>query len=409
MASTLTIEPHDNNLTRNPIWIEVESDHMTGAGPYTPDVDNLSCHVEVWRDVGAGEEMLGLPLRAPYSSVDKRVSFNIANLFPRADVLPAAGSIGVAVGDPYYAEAVGLTDIFRLKHADQHGDPVLVDDPLTVSDDYLAINGGLPADAIQSINMTLPLIGLHSYFFKRDSAFPFRKPVSMDQPDWIYFIALVTGNIDLVVTRNYHDGTTDFYTAVTMAVTANKAYWVQAGFYQLKAQLDPVPDKEIVGYQVSLIYGIQNAFTAYYILDHECPSWEKYILYQNGFGGYESVHMKGLTKYTHRVTRETFQRTRWKDFDIQTGDIDQIRTLGGAVFNTHTGHYPPYYCDHLRQLLHGKMWMIDLDLAADLSQYRFKRIMCETDTIEPHQEDSGPHGFAITYSHAWLDDGFNIF
>ncbi len=409
MASSIVTAPGAQNLARNPIWVTLESDHMAGASPpYVPDVDNLSCHLEVWRYIPVDvEERLAL-LSGPYDNADKRITFNIADLFPRTTSLPTAISLGVSPTDPYWGEALGLTNIFRLKHADQYGDPVTTD-ALNVSDDYLAINGGLPADAIQSVNLSLALIGLHSYYFKRDSAFVFRKPVSMNQPDYVYFIALVTGDIDVVVTRNYDDGASDYFTALTIPVTTNKAYWVQAGYNQLKAYTDPLPDKTIVGYQVSLIYGIQNAFTAFYVLDDMCPSWEKYILFHNGFGGYETVRMKGKTKYTHRVNRETFRRTRWIDFDISVGDTEQIRTLGGAVFNTHTGHYPAYYVEHLRQLLHGKMWLIDLDLAADLNQYRFKRIMCETDSVDIRTDDPGPDGFAITYTHAWQDDGFNIY
>lgn len=408
MASSLVTSPAPHNLTRNPIFVTLESDHMTGgSAPYSSDVDNLSAHVEVWRDTDSGEEKLGT-LRGPYSSTDKRVSFDIASLLRKgSNALPTAAAVGIATGDPYYAEAEGIVDVFRIKSADQYGDPVAVD-TLDVSDDYIAINGGLPADKVQAVNLAMPLIALHSYYYKRADAYTFRKPVSMDQPDFLYIVALVTGDIDVVVTRNYSDGTTDYYTAVTMSVTINKAYWVQAGFNQLKVPIDAAPGKTIIGYQVSFIYDDQDAYTAFFVLDNECPAWERYILYHNGFGGYETVRMKGITKYTHRVSRETFQHTKWIDFNIQEGEIDQIRTLGGAVFNTHTGHYPPWYCEHLRQLLHGKLWLIDLELS-DFDTYRFKRIMCETDTVEPRQEDAGPHGFSITYSHAWLDDGFNVY
>ena len=60
MAATLITAPQNYNFTRNPIWIVLETDQMSGvSAPYTVDVDNLRCHVEVWRDVLAGEEKLG--------------------------------------------------------------------------------------------------------------------------------------------------------------------------------------------------------------------------------------------------------------------------------------------------------------------------------------------------------------
>lgn len=408
MASTLVTPPAEYNLTRNPIYITLESDEFTGASaPYTPAQDNLSAHVEVWRDIAGGEEKL-ITIKSPYSTIDKRTSFDISGVFPQVVALPSAASIGVEAGDPLYDEAVGLTDVFRLKHADQYGDPVAVE-ALTTSADYLAINGGLPEDAIQSVNLSAALIGLHSYYFKRNDAFPFYKPVATHQPDYLYFIALLTGDIEVTVTRFYDDGTNDFYVALTMPVTANKAYWVQAGHDQLHVPIDAAVGKTILGYSVSLIRSGQNAFTAYYVIDTMCPSWERFILYHNGFGGYETVRMKGLTKYSHQVTRDPFVRVKWIDFNIQDGNIDQIRTDGNCVFNTHTGHYPAYYIEHLRQLLHGKLWLIDLDLADALSTYRFKRIMCETNQVEIRTDEAGPDGFAITYRNAWTDDGFNIY
>lgn len=412
MASSIVTPPAEYNLTRNPLFVTLESDNFTGAeAPFTP-ATNLRCHLEVWRDVGAGEENLTpTPLSSPYSTEDKRTSFNIANLFPRVVALPTPASVGVSAGDPLYGEAVGLVDVFRLKHADKYGDPVATD-ALTTSGDYLAINGGLPEDAIQEVNLSAALIGLHTYYYKRNSAYTFFKPVATNQPDYIYFIALLTGDIEVTVTRMYDDGTNDFYVAVTMPVVANKAYWVQSGHDQLKVPIDAAVGKTIHGYSVSLIREGQNAFTAFYVLDPMCPSWAKYILYHNGFGGFETVRMKGKTQYGHRVNRETFQKTRWIDFNIQEGSIDHIRTLGNAVFTTHTGHYPEYYIEHLRQLLHGKLWLIDMDFHSDTpgaGSYRFKRIMCQTNQLDLRNDQPAADGFAIEYVNAWEDDGFNVY
>lgn len=411
MASTLVTPPLDRSLTRNPIYITLKTDEMSGAAPeYVPDQENLSCRVEVWRDVPAGEEQLAV-LRSPYANVDKRTTFDISRLFPRVIALPTAQSIGVSAGTPYYGEAEGLVDVYRIKHADQYGDPV-TPEALTTSDDYLAINGGLPADAIQSINWAGALIGLHSYYYKHADAFSFRKPVATHQPDYLYFIALVTDDIEVTVTRHYDDGTSDSYVSHTIAAEANKAYWTQAGHDQLKLLVDAAVGKTIIAYDVSLVRvtGPQNAFTAFYVIDDMCPVWESFILYHNGFGGYETVRMKGKTRYSHQVTRESFERTRWTDFSPSVGSIEDIRVLGGCVWDTHTGHYPPFYLNHLRQLLHGKLWRIDLELSEALNEHRFLRIQCLTNQVQVYEDDPGrAEGFSIQYRQAWLDDGFNIY
>lgn len=410
MASNIVTPPDEYNLTRNPIFVVLDSDNFTGAeAPYTPSQPNLSCYLEVWRDVPGGEEKLA-PIQGPYSTNTKQFISNLASLFNDLNVeaLPTAQSLGVSPGDPYYGEAEGLVNVFRIKHADQYGDPVAAE-ALAISGDYLAINGGLPADAIQSVNLAASLIGLHSYYYKRNSAFTFFKPVAAHQPDYLYFVALLSGDIEVTVTRFYDDGTSDFYIALTMPVDANKAYWVQSGFNQLKVEAAAAAGKTVHGYSVSLIRNDQNAFTAFYVIDDECPSWERFLLYHNGFGGFETVRMKGMTQYQQRTSRETFNRVSWIDFDPAVGSIDHLRTNGNSVFRTHTGHYPDYYINHLRQLLHAKLWMIDTDLGAVLNEWRFLRLMCETNQIDVRRDGAGPDGFAIAYTYAWEDDGYNIY
>ena len=412
MAATLILEPAEKNMIRNPIWVTIETDQMSGAEPpYTIDQDNLSCVCEVWHDPLAGDPVLLGRLRAPYSTDDKRATFDIASLvrFPEL-AIPSEASIGVSPSTPLGEAAPYLTRRIHLAYADAYGTPV-VTEALTETDIYLCIDGGLPADAVQDINWAGPLLALHSYLYKRNSAYILRKPVSKAQPDWIYFITQVADNVDVIVTIHYSDGTYEFYTAINnMAVVINRGYWVQAGYNQLKVDDNANPGKTVIGYDVSLVRvtGEVNAYTQFYVVDDMCPSWERYILYQNGMGGYETVRMKGVTRYSHEVQRDRFERTPWTDFDIKTGVIDEIRVRGGAVYNTHTGHYPSWYVEHLRQMMHGKMWLIDMELS-DLDEYRFKRIVVDNTTVDIRSDIPAADGFALTYRHAWKDDGFNIF
>lgn len=411
MAASLVTPPAEKNMIRTPIYITIESGQMSGAeAPYTLDQDNLKCVCEVWYEPLAGDDYMLDRLIAPYSTDDKRVTFDIASLIPRSISLPSAASIGVSGGDPIGEAALYITHRIYLKYADAYGIP-LVDEELTETDTYLCIDGGLPADAVQDINWIGPLLGLHAYYFKRNSAYTFRKPVSTEQPDWIYFVSQVADDVDIVVTIHYSDGTYAFYTAKEgMAVVINRGYWVQSGYDQLKVDDHADPDKTVIGYDVSLIRqtGSVNAFTAFYVLDTECPSWPKYLLYQNAMGGYETVRLKGITRYGHEVQRVRFERTRWTDFSIQEGLTDELSVKGSPTYNSHTGHYPAWYLNHLRQILHGKVWIIDTDLSA-IGEYRFKRVIVDTNSIEVHSDTPGPGGFSFTYRHAWKDDGFNVY
>lgn len=411
MAASLVTAPAERNMIRTPIYITIESGQMSGTeAPYTADQDNLYCVCEVWDEPLTGDPVLLARLRAPYSTDDKRVTFDIAPIIPRTIALPTAASIGISPSDPYHQAATQLTKRIHLKYADAYGIP-LVTESLTTSDTYLMINGGLPADAVQDINWPGALLGLHSYFYKRADAYPFRKPVSKMQPDWIYFVSQVADDFDVVVTMHYSDGTYDTYTAISsIAVVINRGYWIQAGYNQLKIDDHADTSKTVVGYDVSLIRetGSQNAFTAFYIIDEECPSWERYLLVQNGMGGYESVRLKGIMRHSHEVQRDRFERTRWTDFDIEDGVTDDLSVQGSPVYTVHTGHYPAWYLDHLRQLLHGKLWLIDTDLSA-LGEYRFKRVLCDTTSVEIRSDRPGPGGFSITLRNAWKDDGYNVY
>lgn len=385
---------------------------MTGSEPpYESSESNLYCQLQVVEMVGGDPARTLTTLRAPYSTTDKRVTFDIHKIFPRITSLPTAQSIGVSPTTPYSGEAEGIVMEYRLDHAQMYGTPPEAES-VVESDTFIAIQGGVPADAIQNINFAGSLIGLHSYFYKRSSAFTFRKPVSPDQPDWIYFVSLVEDIIEVTVTRHFDDGTYDSFKSHEIEVEPNKAYWTQSGYEQLKIKYDPPPGKEIVGYDVSLIRktGPVNAFTVLYVLDMNCPSWERYLLMHNGFGGYESVRMKGKTNFSHQVLRESFERTRWNDFSTEQGTIEDISTSGGSVWVSHTGHYPVWYLNHLRQLLQGNLWRIDQDLSAELNQHRFLKIQCLTNSAELYRDDpSGAEGFAIQYRDAWRDDGYNVF
>lgn len=411
MASTLITAPSEHSFTRNPIWVTIESDLFTGsAGAYVPSEDNLSCRLEVWRDTDSGEEML-LRTKAPYSTIDKRATFDISGALRRDTAyLPSDVSIGISGASPYYDEAVGLTDVYRIRHADQYGSPV-EPETLTVEGDYLAIQGGLPADAIQDINWAASAIALHSYFYLRNSAFIFRKPVSKMQPDWIYFVGLVTDDFRVVVTIAYDDGTTDEYNSTLMDITADTGYWVQSGYNQLKVDTNADPDKTVIGYNVSIIRvtGMQNVFTAFYVIDDVSPSWEHCILMENGMGGYESVRMKGITRHGHDVEREEVQLTRWSDFSTSTGEFKKLRTAGSPLFNMHTGHYPVYYLEHLRQLLHGDVWAIDTELVL-LNDYRFKKMRVLSTSLGDFRSSvPGANGITLSLRHAWNDTGFNVY
>lgn len=407
MASTLITAPPEHAFTRTPIWVTIESDLFTGsAGAYVPSEDNLSCRLEVWRD-----GVMILRTKAPYSTIDKRATFDISGALRRDTAfLPSDASIGISGSDPLYAEAVLLTDVYSIKHADQYGSPVVAE-TLTEEGDYLAIQGGLPADAIQDINWAASAIALHSYFYLRNSSFIFRKPVSKMQPDWIYFVGLVTDDFQVVVTIAYDDGTTDEYDSTLMAITADTGYWLQSGYNQLKVDTNADPAKTVIGYSVSIIRvtGMQNVFTAFYVIDDVSPSWEHCILMANGMGGYESVRMKGVTRHGHDVERESFQRTRWNDFSIAKGEFQDLRVKGSPTFNVHTGHYPVYYLEHLRQLLHANLWAIDTDLVL-LNEYRFKKLRVLSTSLGDFRSSvPGANGISLAYRHAWDDDGFNIY
>ncbi|HZV71650.1 MAG TPA: hypothetical protein VFG10_18995 [Saprospiraceae bacterium] len=404
MPSTIITAPNPYNLTRNPIFVTVESSEFTGsAGAYIPSQPNLSCRLEIWR-VDSGGDVLIDTLRGPYSSIDKRITFDVSKCIPRVPefAIPSEFSISV-VATPQYAEAVGMTIEFYFKHADQYGDPV-TPEALETSDTYLAIHGGLPADHVQSLPFGGYGIGMHSYYFKRDSAAVFLKPVSPEQPDWIYFISLVSSDIRVEVTVRYDDGTSSFYNSVLMdEITAGKAYWVQSGYEQLHVADHLTVGKTPIGYNVSLQRGITNFFTVFYVLDQICSPWERVMLMYNGFGGFESVRFRGPVRHADRVERETFRRTRWTDFTIRDGDINDFRTEGTPIVTLNTGQYPVWYINHLRQLIRGQLWMIDVE------EMRFKRIRCETNALDLYDESAPPYNIEITISNAYLDDGFNIY
>lgn len=375
----------------------------------TPDA--LRGLVQVWKDTGAlATDTRLIALHTPYGS-DGKADMNIGPAFSTMrPALPAASSIPAAVlptAQPY-GLATGAFLSYYLRYADKGGVPSVAES-LTRSPTYFAIQGKRSADSLHNISNALR----HGY--NRADRVAFIKPITVTQPDWLYWIA-PTGvtQVYLSCTVDWSDGTQSTYnpyptTGVT--VIPGSMYWFACGWRQAKIQNAPIgggtaPDAYVVGYSASLrradgspmigVHGVTYALQPY-------ADWQgMHLLFENGVGGCETVCLRGKVSAKAVSTAEEYAAPRNKDWTTTTGDLGFYQQRSRKAWECNTGWFSdPYYLDHLRQLALGECWMIDLE------RRQFLRVIVTPGETTTNVDDDTLFSQSFTVRAAWLDEAAN--
>lgn len=370
---------------------------------------NLSGYVEVWKETGdfnASQRLI--TLHSPYDPAGETfldISPAFASLRPH---LPLESTIAPTILTALlYGEATDCIAQYRLRYADKYGAPAVAE-LLQVSDNtYTAILGARSKDSLHD-----PATPLRHAYRRRDKQL-FRKPVTIEQPDWMYWIAPtgVTG-VYALVTITWSDGTQSTetpYGTTLKAVTPGRMYWFACGYRQLNlgAVAPPGgadPDAVIVAYQFALTRG--SLMLGVHSADYEVHyrPWSHYLLFENGVGGCESVWMSGVAEETYTVTSEEYPLANYPGKAVREGDYATFGAEGRGVLELRSGwHDDPYYAEHLRQLmLAQRVWMIDL------VNKRFVPVTVEGGDMEVRKDDETLYAFSLKVRYAWSDAAANV-
>lgn len=372
--------------------------------------ENLRAELEVWSDSGnPNTDKSLLKIHAPYDFSTSEAKFNLQDGFSGLKShLPPASSIP-PTDTPASAHAWGLaTDAvqkFYFRYADKFGTSPVAQAMKKSPQSYLAQLGSRSGDS-PSLG-TVPQL---AHNWRRFDGKTWWKPVSDQQPDFVYWRAIVGGNFTPVVHLWWSNGGETNYTPfdTPLALEEGKFYFFATGFRQLKLQLAPPPatGAYIVRYRVGIVPGDAEGtwyLAPLYEVKVENSDWGIYLLYETGLGGMETVWLRGKSTSGYEVSGIEAQQFRDIGWTVEKGDFDNYAQSGRQIWEVSTGfNDDSVYLEGLRQLPLAKCWM------ADLRERRWKRVIVEAKKIEGVAEDDRDlHEMTFTVRAAWQDESFN--
>jgi hypothetical protein len=375
--------------------------------------ESLRALVQVWTDTGnILTDALLLSQHAPYPIPNTGVRIDISSAFAALTyALPAENTINPTIfgGTQPFGLASAAFQKYYLRHADKSGIPAVAE-ALVRTSSYIAQFGHLAADSLHSV--TAPL--RHAYQ-RRDKS-TFIKPTSIDQPDYLYWVA-PTGvtSVYIAVTAYWSDGTESAHTpygTTGVTVVAGNTYHFPSGYWQNKLhQVTPTggtaADAYITGYRVQITRTDGGLLVGNHGITHQImpyTDWEPiYLLYENGVGGCETVALRGKPVHSYKSESEEYNRDRGEDWTIQQGDYGTIGQTARTTIEANTGWVDPFYLEHLRQLpLSTGVFLIDIP------NRKFRRVTIAPGELEYNRADETLQSLSFTIRAAWGDIAANV-
>lgn len=383
------------------------------TGPYY--ADNLSAVLKIIEIDHIGEEELTASLTAPFDAKTGIAEFEIGGVFNLEPHLPFEYTIYENYQALGWGEATKAYRTYYLRYSEKYGSP-----PATValflSESRWVVLGGYRGESFKNFfNITYHNAACHQHFIKhlirwQDGAL-FYKPVSKEQPDWVYVFCHFPLTNARILCQIYFDDDTTMqweYPNTTFALEAYKLYWFPSGFRQMRLrEAYDASDREVVRYEWRLVQNDGQQEVVYanrgYEVSCECHPWNLYLLYFNGLGGCETLHLKGKSQEQYDVTRELFRRTRWTDTEDKTGELGSFNAEGTQVWEVSTGWHSYDYIRRIRQVLMGDTWLINVISS------RFLKVVIDTNSIKDVGDDQELFALTFTLRLSAFDKAFNYF
>lgn len=379
---------------------------VDGTDPNTEP--NLAAQVQVWKPSG----FLSLPdtlittLHATYDTISEPITqINLVDLFPVKPHLPNTAHIDPGI---FLSWLRGVaTDSYceyYLRYADKYGTPAVPEALVKSANNYFAIHGAHSADR-EAFSAAAFADVLHNY--RRADGGTFWKPLGDGMPDWVYIWpkSYISGcNVEWTILWDDGSSTVELYGGSPFTMDANKAYYIRSS--PLNFNFTPTTPGAIPWYITFRLFGtIEGAEEDLATVKYKAvigTSWERYLIFDNGVGGCEAVLFNGKGKEAFSGKREAARLTRTSDFSIAEGEFTSFNPEGQKVYELNTGWIEKWYAEHLRQLLLGDIWMIDVD------NERFIKMICESDSIETSINDQQLFAISIKLRVAWVDKASNV-
>lgn len=399
---TMLTQTHTENLDNFSVFL------VNITTPPAPA--NLRAVVQVHADTGnVGTDTLLLKQHATYDYATSKADFDLSASFDHLQPhLPDAAGINPAT--PPSAWSYGLANLafqrYYLRWADKYGTPAKAEALNRMEGYKTAIFGSHAGDSKSPT--TVPSL-CHNYF--RADGRSMTKPVSEEQPDWVYWFCPLAGNYYPTVLVRWSDGSQQTYNPFGtggVALEFSKLYWFAAGFRQLKLETlaPPSAGAYIVGYDFRI--GPQDDAFNYPVVVNfsvacDCHPWTHYLLFSNGVGGCETVWLRGKTDFNYESVGETFRRFDWKNHTPADGNFQKHAVEARQAWEFDTGWFDDIaYPQHLLQLPLSETWLVDI------VNRRFLRVIVEPGKMRWKVDDEQLFSLSFSARAAWVDANYNL-
>ncbi len=369
---------------------------------------NLSGLVVVYQ----ADDTQVMKLHGTYSGTSSECPINLSPAFTMLEPeLPAENSI--ISGSPTWQTGVADKHMqeYYIRYADKYGVPPVAEALQKSEGPYYAIMGGRS----KTNKYALPAMPLRHNYRTLDGGV-LTKPLNPEQPDWLYWLP-ITENLDgptyyLEVSVEWSDGNQSLHTpfgTTPRTYVPNQINWLKCGYRQLFLQnLSAPPGSEagafIVGYTVSIMQpsGPANISASFEVEQLSTPG-TMFLLLENGVGGMETVWLRGAATRMYAAQREQWRKARHYGNQSEIADIETIFSEGRERVKLSTGLYEDTaYLDHLKQIVHGRCWLIDM------TNNRFLPVVIETTQLESIIDNETLHQFNIELVAAWINYNYTV-
>jgi len=341
----------------------------------------------------------GTPIQhdLPLLATGEEVLFDLHKDFNMRHHLPPVNTIGAA--GTYFTICTDNIRRYRFRYAEKSGRPARVKVLKDIKADFYALHG---------VNSFASQYASFWTFWESNGRFlsnqSSSKTISIDQPEWLYWMGRAFGKLDIFVTATHRSGVITTYERPGLTAQLGQVYAIKAGFQQLNLPI--VEDDPIINYRVELINNVSSSVSesVLYTITGVCGEYERFFLFGNSLGGCDTVratgkfiaHLDTVGQDAQRiVTEDTINEGRGADF--------QYNVRGRNAFEGSVGYRSASYIAYLQELLLSpEAWIIDVQ------NLRFNPILIDRGTIEVIKDSEDLFTLRFRYRHAWEEKGLGV-
>jgi hypothetical protein len=390
MAVTLTISPAPVVFNQDPMFLQFSTSETTQV--------NHSGYVQIYAtydDENNATEYFIVELE-PSFDPNHLATLNLANLIGLETATPSNNTIGnasITVG-----ELGRSSGQIQARFGEAYGHPKIIQEPLSLSAWISVVRGGTEYwqgfSGIESQSVYL-LNSLRTFRNKKEEIV---KEIYHDQPEYVSFYAKAASTVVMTATIQLRDGTTQTMLLPDASISKGCSY------------VGISPDQigilaahpTAVKYRVLFFSGVLLGYITYSLLQNE-PENNIYLLMETGTGGVETIKVAGKNQYSAEVSYNQHERAVWLGTNHTHGTISHSNKRGQKIIKCNSGFYSREYCDHLEQLLYGKVWLIDK------VRKKFLAYNVTDTSLKTSDDDDELYYIEFTIEQAWKSTSHNTF